>query len=143
MKSLALKAIKYDVAKRLVAAALSHAEDNDWIVAVAVGDSQGNLVAFGKHDLVAPPIVNFALDKAFTAGTLRRATADFGERMSGTPALAAGVSTRQRLLTWGGGVPIFEDGVCIGGIAVSGVKDFEDIECARVALQTEGLSDQA
>lgn len=139
MKSVVHKAIKNEVAQRLVSEALRHAQENGWAVAVAIADSQGYLVAFGRDDSVAPPIGGFATDKAYTAATLRKATAEFGERMTSNPTLSLGIGNRDRLLTWGGGVPIFEDGVCIGGIGVSGAQDFEDIECAERALKQEGL----
>jgi uncharacterized protein GlcG (DUF336 family) len=54
-----------------------------------------------------------------------------------------GLSTRERLLTWGGGLPILHDGACVGGIGVSGAQDFEDIACARVALAEAGFQSDA
>ena len=54
-----------------------------------------------------------------------------------------GVGTRARLLTWAGGLPIFADGVCVGGIGVSGAKDHEDLACAHAALEAAGLSASA
>lgn len=142
MKSVVYKAVKNEVGQRLVSAALRNAKSNGWVVAVAVTDSQGNLVAFGRDDSVAPPIGGFAIDKAYTAASLRKATADFGERMASSPTLSLGIGNRDRFLTWGGGVPIFEDGDCIGAIGVSGAQDYEDIECVKFALQQEGLANQ-
>lgn len=69
-------------------------------MAVAVVDLHGFLVAFGRDDAVAPAIGGFAVDKAYSAATLRKATADFGERMAASPTLALGVGTRERLVTW-------------------------------------------
>jgi uncharacterized protein GlcG (DUF336 family) len=59
--------------------------------------------------------------------------------MHGSPSLALGLSTRQRLLTWGGGLPILKDGICNGAIGVSGAKDFQDIDCAKAALVAAGF----
>ena len=44
--------------------------------------------------------------------------------------------------SWAGGVPIFADGVCVGGIGVSGAKDHEDLACAH-ALDAAGFADSA
>ena len=96
-----------ETAAELVAAALDHAKTNGWEIAAAVVDSFGYLVAFGRTDDVAPPIGEFALDKAYTAGTLRKSTKAFGERMASDPTLSLGLNTRQRFIAWGGGVSIF------------------------------------
>ena len=127
-------------ARQIVEAALAHAQDNGWEVAVAVTDPFGYLVAFGRTDNVAPPIGDFAMDKAYTAGTLRKSTRAFGDRMASSPTLSLGLSTRQRLIAWGGGVAIFEDGACIGGLGVSGAQDHEDIACAEAAIRSLGLT---
>jgi len=124
----------------LVRAALEHACKNDWEVAVAVVDPSGHLVAFGRTDRAASPVGEFALDKAYTAGTLGKSTRTFGERMVSSTTFTAGLSTRQRLMAWGGGVPIIENGVCIGGLGVSGAQEDEDIDCAEVAIHAVGLS---
>jgi uncharacterized protein GlcG (DUF336 family) len=127
-------------AQDIVQAALANATDNGWDVAVAVVDPSGFLVAFGRTDNVAPPIGDFALDKAYTAGTLRKSTKAFGERMVSSPTLSLGLSNRQRFMVWGGGVAIFEEGVCIGGLGVSGAQEHEDIACAEAAITHVGLT---
>lgn len=127
-------------ARQIVEAALAHAQDNGWEVAAAVTDPFGYLVAFGRTDNVAPPIGDFAMDKAYTAGTLRKSTKAFGDRMASSPTLSLGLSTRQRLIAWGGGVAIFENRACIGGLGVSGAQDHEDIACAEAAIRSLGLT---
>ncbi|WP_127115934.1 GlcG/HbpS family heme-binding protein [Shimia sediminis] len=139
MKSIEVRNIAFPVARDLVDGALAHAQSKVWSVAVAVVDSHGFLVAFGRGDGVSPVIGEFATDKAHTAAMLRKSTAEFGERMATSPTLSLGVGTRSRLLTWGGGLPIFENGVLIGGLGVSGAQDFEDIACAEFALAKSGL----
>jgi len=100
---------------------------------------QGQVIASARMDGVTPPILGFAEDKAFTAATMRRSTAAFAERMGSSPSLTLGLSTRTRLLPWGGGLPVVHEGQVIGGIGVSGGKDFEDIACAEAALSQAGL----
>jgi uncharacterized protein GlcG (DUF336 family) len=139
MKSLIRKEISPQVAQTLVAEALAHGRKNDWEIAVAVVDPHGFLVAFGRTDDVAPPIGDFALDKAYTAGMLRKSTQDFGERMASSPTLGLGLSTRSRFMAWGGGVAVFDGKDCIAGIGVSGAEDFEDIACAHAAIEAVGL----
>ena len=124
---------------KMAQAALDYAIDEGWEITVAVCDGSGILVAFMKTDNVIPAAVDFALDKAFTAATLRKATHEFGERMSSESGLSLGVGTRNRLITWTGGIPIFEGQDCLGGIGVSGAMDHQDLECADAALRSVGL----
>ncbi|WP_420328361.1 GlcG/HbpS family heme-binding protein [Mameliella sp.] len=133
------KIITPETAATLVASALDHAKTNGWEVAAATVDPFGYLVAFGRTDNVAPPIGEFALDKAYTAGTLRKSTRAFGQRMASDPTLSLGLNTRQRFMAWGGGVAIFEGENCIGGFGVSGAQDHEDISCAEAAIRALGL----
>jgi uncharacterized protein GlcG (DUF336 family) len=134
-----LTSVSSDAAQGLVDRAVARARADGIGIAVAVVDAQGILLAFRRMDGVAPPVVDFATDKAFTAATLRRTTAAFGTDMTSAPAMALGAATRARLLAWGGGLPILKDGRCVGGIGVSGAKDVEDIACAAEALAAMGF----
>jgi uncharacterized protein GlcG (DUF336 family) len=134
-----LTSVSSDAAQGLADRAVARARQDGIGIAVAVVDAQGVLLAFRRMDGVAPPVVDFATDKAFTAATLRRSTAAFGERMTSAPAMTLGAATRARLLAWGGGLPILKDGRCVGGIGVSGAKDYEDVACAAEALAAMGF----
>lgn len=138
-KSIARLQITYETANEIVTAALDYAQKNGWQIAAAVVDPDGLLVSFGRTDGVAPPIGQFAQDKAYTAGTLRKSSKAFGDRMASSPSLSLGLSTRDRLLPWGGGVAILEKDVCIGGLGVSGAQEDEDIDCANAAILSAGL----
>lgn len=127
----------------MVQAAVSYAESQRWDITAAVVDARGDLVAFLRTDEVIAPAVGFAIDKAYTAATLRKSSEGFGDRMASKPTLSLGVGTRDRLITWAGGLPIFSNGTCIGGIGVSGAQDHEDLACAAAALNAVGLSAEA
>lgn len=139
-KSISKSQITTTTARNLVDAALSHAKENSWEIAVAVVDPAGYLVAFGRTEHVAPPIGQFALDKAYTSGTLRKSTKAFGERMTSSPTLSLGLSNRDRFIAWGGGVAIFEGNSCIGALGVSGAQEHEDIACAEAAILSQQLT---
>ena len=126
-------------ALRLIEAAVAEAERNDWRIAAAVVDRAGIPLASLRMDEATPPILEFALDKAYTAATMRRSTEAFFERMTSSPSLTLGFQNRPRLMAWGGGLPIVGEGRVVGGIGVSGAQDFEDIACARAALASVGL----
>lgn len=139
MNTICRNDISTEAAQALVDAAITHAQLNEWDVAVAVVDRTGLLVAFRRTADVTVPAIDFALDKAYTASTLRRSTKDFFERSQTSPSLAAGLANRPRLMLWSGGLPLYDAGRCIGGIGVSGAKDFQDVECAEVAIAKLGL----
>jgi uncharacterized protein GlcG (DUF336 family) len=126
-------------ALRLVEDMFAQAVRNEWRIAAAVVDPQGLPLASARMDHVTSPILEFALDKAFTAATMRRSTEAFFSRMEESPALRLGLANRKRLIVWGGGLPIVHGGQVVGGVGVSGAKDFEDIACAKAALTESGL----
>ncbi len=131
--------IACEAALRLVSASVDYAHEQQWRIAVAVVDGNGVVVSTLRMDGAAPPIHDFALDKAYTAATMRRSTEAFCQRMESSPSLRLGLGNRPRLMVWGGGLPIVHEGQVIGGIGVSGASDAEDIACATHALRVVGL----
>lgn len=129
-----------DAARQIVEAALAEARQQGLTVAVCVVDAQGQVLASARMEAATPPILTFAEDKAYTAATMRRTTLAFAERMASRPSLALGLSTRQRLLPWGGGLPAVHEGVVIGGLGVSGAQEAEDVACAEAGLRALGLA---
>ena len=134
-----VKTIGYEAAKALVDAALAHAATKGWRVAAVIVDPAGHPVALGRMDGVPAPVVDYATDKAYTAGTLGKSSRAFGERMNSAPGLTLGAANRPRTCAWDGGLAILEDGTLIGGIGVSGAAGPEDVECAERAVESLGL----
>jgi uncharacterized protein GlcG (DUF336 family) len=127
-------------ARQIVDAALAHAVRQGLTVAVSVVDAHGHTLASARMEGATPPILTFAADKAYTAATMRRSTAAFAERMAALPSLTLGLSTRDRLLAWGGGLPIVHEGQVIGGVGVSGASEPEDVACAEAGLRAIALT---
>ena len=61
--------------------------------------------------------------------------------MQGDEALRLGMPQRARNVVFGGGLPVREGGVLIGGIGVSGGSAEQDEICARAALAALGLEE--
>ena len=139
MKTISKSFISQAAALRLAQDALAHAETQDWHVAVAICDPNGRLVAFLRADDVLIPAIDFAIDKAMTAATMRMSTSDWFDTVKDSPSMSLGMANRDRLMDWTGGLPILQDDVCIGGIGVSGVQDVQDRECAEAALRASGF----
>ena len=134
-----LTSLSLATARQLADKALDEAAAQRLCVAVCVVDVQGQTLVAARMEAATPPILSFAEDKAFTAATMRRSTAKFAERMSSSASLSLGLSTRSRLLAWGGGLPGVHSGRVVGGIGVSGASDAQDITCAQAALDALGL----
>lgn len=133
------RTVAHEASRALADAATAHARQKGIAVAVAVVDREGALMAFERMDGVPAPIVEFSIDKAYTAATTGASTRDFFGRMESNPALKLGLANRSRLLVWGGGVPARADGEVVGGIGVSGGSEDDDVACAEAALAACGL----
>lgn len=130
--------VTLQTAQAAVTAALAHAADRGWTIAVVVLDPSGFTVASARMDGVGAAILDIAADKAYTA-TLGKSSAAYGARMLSSPDLTLGAGNRRRFCAWEGGVPLYSGGALIGAMGVSGAAGPEDVECAEVACGCLGL----
>ena len=125
--------ISFDLAQKMVDAAVAKAREIGVSENVAILDDGGNLKAFGRMD-GAPPTIEMALNKAYTA-LFGISTQEFFNFIQSDPSLLAGIPTLARMAAWGGGVPIKADGEIVGAIGLSGAPTVQnDVDCARAAL---------
>ncbi|WP_063129797.1 GlcG/HbpS family heme-binding protein [Nocardia fusca] len=106
-------------------------------VATAITDAGGHLVAFERADTVPFLAAEVAVDKAWTAASFRLATHSWNALVS-DPRVAP-LAHHPRLLAVGGGFPLFDNGVCVGGLGISGGSAEEDENAAHVALRAQGF----
>jgi glc operon protein GlcG len=99
--------------------------------AIAVVDTQGELLAFLRTDGCRLPSINNAINKAFTAARECKESRAIGEasRTEGFPMTNFG---DLRYTAWGGGVPIVYQGQVVGAVGVSSLPEAEDMEMARL-----------
>jgi glc operon protein GlcG len=115
---------------RVGGSARAEAARHGWIVAVAILDDGGHLLHFSRMDGATPANARIAIEKGRTAAESRRTTANWQERIkAGRPELIK----MPGILPVQGGVPIVAEGVCVGGVGVSGVQSHEDEQIARAA----------
>jgi glc operon protein GlcG len=99
---------------------------------VAVVDSGGHLLAFGRSDGARTGSISIALTKAVSAATRKRPTAEEG---GGDPMMTVRLAlAAERLTGIGGGLPIVIDGHVVGAIGVSSGTVDEDTTVARAGL---------
>src|SRR5712664_1948307 len=117
--------ISYDLAQKMVNAALAKARELGVTENVAILDDGGNLKAFGRMDGASIPTIEIAQNKAYTA-LFGVSTQDFFNFIQGDPSLLAGMPTLARVAAWGGGFPIKVDGEIVGAIGLSGAPTVQN-----------------
>jgi uncharacterized protein GlcG (DUF336 family) len=119
--------------KKISAASEAEAKKNNWNVCIAILDDGGHLLHLVRMDGATPANSRIAIEKGRTAAESRRSTAMWEERIkAGRHAMLGmpGITPVQ------GGLPIVVDGVCIGGVGVSGVQSHEDEQIAKAGIDT-------
>jgi glc operon protein GlcG len=131
-----LPVIGYSEAKKMVDLILEKAAQMQKSVVVAVADSHGELIAFARMDGAPISSIRVAANKAWTAARERKPTKEIGEKVR-HPEKGHDIAYfgDPRFVGWGGGIPIWQDGIVAGAVAVSGLSSAEDIELATLALQ--------
>ncbi len=120
--------------KKISAAAEAEARKNNWNVCIAILDDGGHLLHLVRMDGATPANARIAVGKGRTAAETRRSTANWQERVGKRPEMLRmpGITPVQ------GGLPIVVDGVCLGGVGVSGVQSHEDEQIAAVGIKALG-----
>src|SRR5271163_1017828 len=126
--------ISYELAQKMVDAAVAKASELGVAENVAILDDGGNLKAFSRMDGAPIPTTEMAQNKAYTA-LLGVSSQDFFNFIQGDPSLLAGIPTLARMAAWGGGFPIKVNGEVVGAIGLSGAPMVQnDVDCASAAL---------
>jgi uncharacterized protein GlcG (DUF336 family) len=111
-------------------------------VNVAVVDVSGVLVAFLRMPGAPLHSIEIAIDKAYTSASFGLATSKWQCALQEhSEAVRHGIVLRPRFVAFGGGLPILEHGLRIGGIGVSGGSEQQDEAIAQAGLKAIGLAD--
>jgi glc operon protein GlcG len=102
--------------------------------AIALTDSQGELIAFLRTDECKLSSIAIAINKAFTAAREQKESKIIGDssRENEFPMSNYG---DLRYNAWGGGVPILYQGQTVGAVGVSGLSEAEDMELAQMGAK--------
>lgn len=106
----------------------------------SVVDAGGHILYTQRMEDAFITSISIAIDKAFTAATMKRATHMLTEKIKPESELFGLNNTNNgRIIPFGGGFPIIVDGDVIGGVGVSGGTVEEDMAVAKVAIDVLGL----
>ncbi len=126
-----------EMAKNLLQTGIKKAKEMGKLCSIAIVDDHGWLVALHRMDGAPIPTAEIARDKACTAATFRRPSAEvsqFGDPK--VPGYGFNVQNwNERLTTIPGGLPIWKDGHVIGAIGVCGKTPREDVPFCQNVLK--------
>ncbi|WP_371373656.1 cob(I)yrinic acid a,c-diamide adenosyltransferase [Sporomusa aerivorans] len=120
--------------RQLLDAARNKALEMGIAMVIAIVDNNGTLVVQERMDNSLLASVALALDKAYTAVALRMPTAQAAALAAPGQELYGINTTNSRLVVFGGGLPIYDQGILFGGIGVSGGSVAQDILVANAGL---------
>lgn len=131
--------ITYELAHKLIHAAIAHAKKINLAISVAIVDSIGNLVAFARMDGCYLIAIGTSQGKAFTAARNGLKTCEL-KAFFETNHVCISSLKDENLVLIGGGLPIFYQNQIIGGIGIGGGTAAQDEACAEAALETIAMA---
>lgn len=130
-KKLTLKA-----AKLMGERALEKCEEIGKDFVFSVVDAGGNVLYIQRMEDAFFTSVGIATDKAFTAAGVKKGTHILTDIVKPENDLyGLNLTNNNRIITFGGGLPVIFDGEVIGGVGVSGGSVKEDMAVAKAALE--------
>ncbi len=129
--------LSHSDAVQIIDAIRTKLEEQGKGAAIAVVDSQGELLAFLRTDGCKLPSIMIAINKAFTAAREQRPSKEIGNssREKQWPMSNFG---DPRYTAWGGGVPIVYQNQTVGAVGVSGLPEEEDMVLAALGASLIG-----
>ena len=128
--------INLDQAKKVAAAAMAEVKKNNWIMAIAIVDPNGDLVYFEKMDDTVIQSTIVCQTKARSAARFGRPTKAFQDMLA-----AGGEGLRvlriKDAIPVDGGLPIVIGGKIVGGIGVSGGTSAQDGQVAKAGVDAD------
>ena len=121
--------VDLEKAKKLIAAVEARAKEQGKHAVVAVCNAEGNPIAVHVMDGAFLVSYEVAVKKAYTSVAVKMSTMELSAlcQPGGT---FYGPQALDKVITFGGGIPLYSDGVIVGGLGVSGGTGEEDHDLA-------------
>ena len=127
-----MESISLHDARRVIAGAESKAQEIGQPMNIAVVDDGGNLRAHVRMDGAFIGSIAISINKAYTAIAFQTPTKDLVDvTQSGQPLFGLSDSAGGRIVIFGGGIPLVEDGRVVGAVGVSTGTVEQDQEVAQ------------
>lgn len=129
------------MAKAIVNAAFATAQLEQLAVSITVVDRSGQTLAVLRDHQAGVHTIRASYKKAYTANSQKRETAIIAQGIADGSIPADVRYLDENMLMMDGGLPIYSEGVVIGGIGVGGAHGSEDVRIAKAGLKAlDGLS---
>lgn len=129
------QSVSNKLANEMIERAKQKAEKLGIEINITVVDAGGQLLAFERMDNAPLLSIEISQNKAYTAAAFGIPTHEWYPMIEHTPQLKYGIVHTSRLVIFGGGYPIFNEGILAGAIGVSGGTEEEDQLCCIEALK--------
>ena len=123
------KVLDLDMAKRLIESVENYAKSQGKRAVIAVCNAEGNPIAVHVMDGSFLVSYEVAVKKAYTAVAVKMSTMELSALVQpgGT---FYGLQALDKVITFGGGIPLYANGIIVGGLGVSGGTGEEDHDIA-------------
>ena len=123
------KALDLETAKKLISAVEERAKGQGKHAVIAVCNAEGNPIAVHVMDGAFLVSYEVAVKKAYTTVAVKMSTMELSAlcQPGGT---FYGLQALDKVITFGGGIPLYQNGVIVGGLGVSGGTGEEDHDLA-------------
>jgi len=126
--------ITYQAAFAACDSAVKKAVELNIKINVSVCDSSGLELAFLRMNDSYIHSIDIAKDKAYTSASFGFSSGTWTGIFKEASHLEQGFSNRNRLIPFGGGLPIIVGNELVGAIGVSGGTEEEDVICAQAGI---------
>jgi len=127
--------ITLNQAEEVIKAAHVKAQELGIKIVAAVVESNGHIVEVKRMDGAPWGSIDVAINKAYTASAWGISTATIADECRPNGSLySIHFSNNQRLITFGGGEPIYVRNKLIGAVGISGGTADQDKECADAGV---------
>lgn len=127
--------VNLDKAKKMISAAEKKGVEIGCPMVITVVDEGGNMVAQHRMDGALLASVDISRGKAYTSVALKMSTEKLAS-LTQPGQMLFGINTTDsgKLVIFGGGLPIIENGQIVGGIGVSGGSVEQDVAVVNAGL---------
>ena len=124
-----------DMAQKIVNAAAIEANKNQFKVSITVVDRSGQTLAVLRDHEAGVHTIRASYKKAYTANSQKRETAVIAQGVKDGSIPPDIRYLDENILILNGGVPIYIDGIVVGGIGVGGAHGSQDVQVAKAGLK--------
>ena len=132
--------LSLEIALRLLAQVREEAATRGLPLAAAVVDDGGHLLASERMDGAALGAMQLAIGKAYTSVLWGTPSGDFMESTQPGGHDWGWNTTDERIVVYAGGVPLFAEGLLVGGVGASGGAAADDEACVVSGIRALGFS---